>query len=89
MEHMNVFYSKSAIKFLNHVDKNIRENIRNKINGLAKTPPEGDIKPLQGYSEDYFRLRVGKYRVIFRLLYQNNIRNILIVDIGSRGDIYK
>lgn len=47
-------------------------------------PPEGDIKSLKGTNNEY-RLRVGKYRIIYH--YEND--NLVILDIGSRGDIYK
>ena len=43
-----------------------------------------DVRKLAGY-ENYYRLRVGNYRVIFDN--QNNI--YMIEDIGNRGDIYK
>lgn len=36
---------------------------------------------------DVFRLRLGKYRAIFRIIDQEII--IFVIDIGSRGDIYK
>ena len=35
------------------------------------------------------RLRVGKYRVIFRFTSDNQIEIVYIIDIGARGDIYK
>ena len=44
-----------------------------------------DIKALQG--RDGFRLRVGKWRVIYHR--DDNAMIILVVDAGSRGDIYK
>jgi len=44
-----------------------------------------DIKALQG--RDGFRLRVGKWRVIYHK--DDNAMTILVVDAGSRGDIYK
>ena len=44
-----------------------------------------DIKALQG--RDGFRLRVGKWRVIYHT--DDNAMIILVVDAGSRGDIYK
>ncbi len=34
-----------------------------------------------------FSLRIGKYRAIFKI--DKNIITILVLDIGSRGDIYK
>ncbi len=81
---MQITYKKSASKFLKSTDKVTATKILYAINGLTKVPPEGDIKVLQGRIDEY-RLRVGKYRVIYG--YENN--NIVILDIGSRGDIYK
>ena len=36
---------------------------------------------------EFFKLRIGKYRAIFKI--DKNIITILVLDIGSRGDIYK
>ena len=36
---------------------------------------------------DFFRLRIGKYRAIFKI--NKDVITILVLDIGSRGDIYK
>jgi len=47
---MKIVYSKSALKFLSKLDKKSVERIRTAIHGLTKTPPEGDIKAMQGYS---------------------------------------
>ncbi|WP_446449904.1 type II toxin-antitoxin system RelE family toxin [Tuanshanicoccus lijuaniae] len=37
--------------------------------------------------KDIFRLRIGSYRAIFRII--DNELIVYIFDIGSRGDIYK
>lgn len=86
---MKVKYSKDALKFLAKVQKPIAQSIREAINGLALTPPEGDIKAMQGYNDGRMRLRVGKYRVIYRYDIDNELKILYIIDIGSRGDIYK
>ena len=86
---MNIKYSKDALKFLAKMEKNIVRNIRDAINGLTLTPPEGDIKVMQGYKDGRMRLRVGKYRVIYRYDVDNELKILYIIDIGSRGDIYK
>lgn len=85
---MKIKYSKDALKFLAKVQKNIALNIRDAINGLTSEPPEGDIKLMQGIKDTY-RLRVGKYRVIYRYDVDNQLKILYIIDIGSRGDIYK
>ena len=86
---MVVRYSKSALKFLAKADKQTVQRIRQAVDGLTKTPPDGDIKTMQGFSDDRQRLRVGKYRIIFRFTVEESIEIVYIIDIGSRGDIYK
>lgn len=81
---MKLEYSKAALKVLQRVDKPTRARVIAGINGLLETPPKGDIKAMQANRED-FRLRVGKFRVIY---HQEN-DSIRIDEIGARGDIYK
>ncbi len=45
----------------------------------------GDIKPLQG--RDDWRLRVGKWRIIFSIDMQHQFISIEYIDV--RGDVYK
>jgi mRNA interferase RelE/StbE len=79
--------SKSSIKFLDKSDRITRERIINVIHALTENPYSypGIIK-LTGF-EDTYRIRVGKYRLIFQVLDQKLL--IFIQDIDSRGDIYK
>lgn len=77
------------MKFLAKMDKITVGRIRGAISGLAQTPPVGDIKAMQGYNDGTMRLRVGKYRVIFRYDNSGELEILYIIDIGSRGDIYK
>ena len=86
---MKIRYSKDAVKFLNKLDKKSVARIRDAINGLTKKPPEGDIKPMQGYNDNRKRLRVGAQRVIYRYTFEQEIEILQIIDIGNRGDIYK
>ena len=44
-----------------------------------------DIKKLEG--REGFRLRIGGYRAIYRRL--NDVMVIDVINVGSRGDIYK
>lgn len=62
--------------------------IKDSIEGLIENPPKGDIKQLQGINPTTYRLRVGKYRVIYEYIRKEKDA-LFIKDIGSRGDIYK
>jgi mRNA interferase RelE/StbE len=85
---MQIRYSKQAVKAIKKLPKDVALLVKSAIEGLAEVPPKGDIKSMQGYSDGRKRLRVGKYRVIYNYLSDDEVY-IWIIDIGSRGDIYK
>jgi len=86
---MEIRYSKAAVKAINGMDRDTKARIRAGILGLTQKPPVGDIKPIQGYHDGRHRLRVGKYRVIYKFGLEKSLEILHIIDIGSRGDIYK
>lgn len=86
---MEVRYSKAAVKAIHSMDKATKSRIRAGILGLTQKPPQGDIKPLQGFRDGRFRLRIGAYRIIYKYGLENQLEILHIIDIGSRGDIYK
>lgn len=86
---MKIDYSKSAIKAINAMDKPTKQRIKQGIEGLTIKPPQGDIKTMQGFTDGRQRLRVGKYRIVYKYTLDTSIEILYIIDIGSRGDIYK
>lgn len=89
MSIMEIRFDKVAVKFLKSLPQKLRNSILEAIRGLTQKPPKGDIKPLQGYKDGRQRLRVGKYRVIYRYTQEGEVEILVIMEIGSRGDIYK
>lgn len=76
---------KLAEKFILKQPKEQQERL---FKAIRKLPHEGDIKRLQGKnSKGFNRLRVGDYRVIFRMEQDQLI--VCVIDAGNRGDIYK
>ena len=86
---MEIRYSKSARKAIEKYDRSTKQRIKAGIDKLTLDPPEGDIKHLQGYTDGRMRLRIGKYRIIYRYDSEGNINILFIMDINSRRDIYK
>jgi len=89
-------FSKGAAKVIEGYDKPTKIRLRKHIDDLKKDPPEGDIKPMKGYSDGRLRLRIGKFRIIHNYLMKpkedesREMEKVLyIMDVGSRGDIYK
>lgn len=79
-----VKYLKEAEKFLLKADKDTIGRIRSAVDDIRKMPPVGDIKKLHGFEHKY-RIRVGKNRIIYEIV--DDV--IYIINIGSRGQIYK
>jgi len=80
---MNIFFSKTSLKYLTKLEQQVRTNIIEAIEGL---PDKGDICKMRGQSiQNIYRLRVGKYRI----LYVQGEDTIKILEIDTRGDIYK
>ena len=79
---MKIEYAKKAVKYIESLDKA-------GIEGLTENPPKGDIRTMQGYSDGRKRLRIGKYRVIYNYGQNGEIKVLYIMDVDTRGDIYK
>ncbi len=66
------------------ISKEWRGKIKNAIEQKLTTRPEIFGKPLRNSLKDYRKLRVGDYRVIFRI----KVRDVKIFVIGHRSDVY-
>lgn len=87
---MDIEFSRTAVKFLQSTDRLKRTRIKAGILGLLEHPPVGDIKALQGWKPPLYRLRIGKYRIIYNYPQNTNGEIFLLIrDIGARGGIYK
>lgn len=76
---------KAAQRYLERMQADDQIRIINALDTLISNPTLLDIKPLKGRPE--LRLRVGKYRVLFREDTENQL--YVVTAIGSRGDVYK
>jgi len=87
---MNMNYkvslSRVSAKYLKRTDQVDRKRIIQALEGLKYNPPIGDILPMKGMT-DHYRLRVGAYRIIFKVDHENML--IIVKSIGPRGDVYK
>ncbi|MCK7478184.1 MAG: type II toxin-antitoxin system RelE/ParE family toxin [Candidatus Moduliflexus flocculans] len=80
---MTLSFSRRSIKFLAKCGLKTRTVI---IEAIGELPGKGDIRKLKGQTiKNTFRLRVGKYRVV----YVDDGDEIRILKIDTRGDIYR
>lgn len=80
-----VILSRSAEKDLNKVDTKFKPHIFAALFDLRKNPYLG--KKLKGKFQDYYSLRLGIYRIIYRI-YKKEL-NILVIRIGHRQGVYR
>lgn len=77
-------FTKSALRRLNRVSAEVRARMAEAIEQLGSNPrPAGCVK-LKGRAE--WRLRVGDYRVLYRIDDEKLI--VTVVDAGHRSDVY-
>lgn len=85
----NLEISSSAIRFLKKLSNsnNDLQKINAKIRSLQLNPlPFGSVK-LTASVGNYYRVRVGAYRIVYKIKAEQLI--IMIVTIGNRKDIYR
>lgn len=83
-----VVYTKKAIKSLNKIDQSQQRMIIAWIekNLINTENPKSLGKSLKGNLKEYWRYRVGKYRILADI--DNDEIKIIIFNIGHRKDIY-
>ena len=84
---MKVSITKTAKKSLEKLDNNIQKRILDFLSDLETLEnPRIKGKPLKGELKEYWRYRVGDYRILSKII--DNELIILVIDIGHRKDIY-
>jgi len=80
---MKTLCSKTSLKYLQAFDKKTRKRI---FSGFEKLPGKGDVKKMKGQKlKNIYWLWIGKYRIFFL----PEKEWIKILDIDTRGDVYK
>jgi mRNA interferase RelE/StbE len=83
----DVSASPRAYKNLVRIDPVMRRRIAAKISELASDPEPAGCKALQGVKPLTLRVRVGDWRIVYRVTHAD--ATLLIIDIDHRGDIYR
>ena len=76
----------AAQRDLTKLPKDVLHRIDVHILALAENPYPAGAKKLQG-GEELFRIRVGDYRIIYRV--ERHRLVILVVRVGHRREIYR
>ena len=82
-------YTKAADKFLK-THEDVRTQYEEAIKELlvGEHPEKVDVKRIKGKHNDYFRIRLGGYRIVYAVI-NGKIVVITTILAGARGDVYK
>jgi mRNA interferase RelE/StbE len=86
-EDYRVEFSLQVDKFLSKINSSLRRKIIRKIDWLAKNCELINHQPLQYEFKDYFKLKLGKIRIIYKILPKKKL--MLIAYINFRDKVYK
>ena len=78
-----IILKKHAKKFIDRLPQGEKRRV---VSAIEQLPSGEDIKPVKGH-KGLFRLRVGDYRIIYKV--DNGRLIVLVIDAGNRGEIYK
>ncbi len=81
-------YLRSAKRGLRRITAQDRQRIKSRIEALAEedNPQQSGEKLSGSYFRDFYRVRVGNYRIIYRT--ENDELILVIFRIGHRRDVY-
>ncbi len=85
-------FSKKSVKALEGLNTKNRNLVKKKIKNIGEWLSnrdllQVDIKRLKGRWKEFYRLRIGKIRIIIAIDEKNEV--IRVYEIGFRGDVYK
>lgn len=78
-----ISYTRSAVRALRK-HRNVAPRIMAKVEAYATNPAALANVVTEMIGKDSLRLRVGDFRVLFR----ESATEVIVLDIGPRGDIY-
>ena len=79
--------TRTAVKDLKRIDRKQAERILEFLKKLSESEnPRQRGKPLKGYLGEFWRYRVGDYRVICNI--EDEKERILVLRVGHRKNVY-
>ncbi|MFQ6055934.1 MAG: type II toxin-antitoxin system RelE/ParE family toxin [Methanosarcinales archaeon] len=81
---MRVEFGSKAFKFLSKMDEVNKKKVFNKIKKLEENPFPKGFKKLKG-EKDAFRIKVGAFRILYKIIKEDKVILIFKIDKRSIG----
>jgi len=86
MASYRIEFAPSAYRAFGKLDPQIRKRLAPHISSLAENPYPPDAARLNS-ADTLYRIRVGAYRVIYRV--EDDVLIVLALKLGHRRDVYR
>ena len=77
----------AAARVIRKLDRPVQKRILQKLTELEREPRPNGVEKLSGGEETRYRVRVGDYRIIYRV--DDRILTVLVVKVGHRSEVYR
>lgn len=85
-----IFLHRVAERVLDRMDRQTRARMNRALEALRVNPyAVVDAQPLQGRLDGLHRVRVGGWRVVYEIIERDDVNIVHVLDIRSRGDVYR
>ena len=82
---MKIEFGTKALKFISKLEKDSKERVFKRIRQLGNDPFSSDVKKLKG-EKDVYRIRIGDFRVLYRVISKDDA--ILVFRVDKRSRVY-
>jgi len=77
----------AALRDLKSLPRDVLSRISRKISALADNPRPLGVEKLSGSEEDFYRIRIGDYRVLYTI--KDQVMLIIIIKVKHRREAYR
>ena len=87
-----ISYHKRAVKYLRRMPVDRKEQIKATLKQIAELEdPQSNpnVKAMGGNWDGCQRIRIGRYRAIYRVVEQVGAARLVVLHVGPRGNIHK
>ena len=82
-----VVFTKKAAKDIRQLNKADIPRVVESAEALGDDPHPPGSKKLSGTQEEFWRIRVGQYRIIYRI--EEEVKVVNVTKVGHRKDVYR
>jgi mRNA interferase RelE/StbE len=79
--------SPAADREIRKLDRLVQRRILKKLDGLMMDPRPNGVEKLTGSDVPRYRVRVGDYRIVYRI--DDQVLTVLVLNVGDRKEIYR